>query len=75
MPGADTAVMMCFYGSPVNKALNGCPLFRKQNSVIRRKYSKYKESSGQIALSFFHIMISVSFTSGIPCKESKASTA
>lgn len=45
MPGADTAVMMCFYGSPVNKALNQCPLFRKQNSVIRSKYSKYKKKA------------------------------
>lgn len=41
--------------------------------VIRCKYKK--ENSGLSALSFFHVMISVSFTSGIPCKESKASTA
>lgn len=35
--------MMCFYGSPVNKALNGCPLFRKQNSVIRSYKKKAQD--------------------------------
>ena len=72
MPGADTAVMICFYGSPVNKALNRCPLFRKQN---RLSDISIKRKLRATALSFLHIMISVSFTSGIPCKESKASTA
>ena len=38
-------------------------------------YYIYEKSSRLIALSFFNIMISVSFTSGTLCKESKASTA
>lgn len=37
--------MMCFYSSPVYKALNRSPLFLKQNSVIRSKYSKYKKKA------------------------------